>query len=96
MDARTWIELCGAVATVGGTALASLWSGSINAAKFEAVAGEKFEAMAKDIKRLDEVDDQQWKAINAQRRDLTETREDVARIEGRMNGKANGAAGGRT
>jgi SPX domain protein involved in polyphosphate accumulation len=95
VDARTWVELGIGLATIALTTLASLWAGSRNAAKWEGAAEEKFVSLVDDVKRLDRVDGEQWSAINAVRRDLTETQQDVARIEGAQQAKANGAAHGR-
>jgi hypothetical protein len=99
MDAGSIATTIGVgIFTAGVGAVIHLWASSKSSAEFKGVVSEKVAAMEEDIERLEAVDDQQWNAINSQRRDLTETREDVAEMKGRMSAqtKVNGAASGRT
>jgi hypothetical protein len=98
MDARTWVDLGGVAATIVAAALTQWWVGSINAAKFAGASeqrfkgiGERFDALDKDVERLEQVDRDQWKALSATNDDIGAVRDRVSKVEGRMNGKAHSA-----
>jgi hypothetical protein len=94
MDARIWVDLGVGVGTVGATTVASLIAGKINAARFTGAAEQKFISIGTELQRLGEVDRDQWKAITAVKDEVGQNKENLARLEGRVNGKA--AATGRS
>lgn len=87
---------------------ANLWAGSRTAAKASGVLEAKVDlglkaaterhdelqdAIASEFARLQQADRDQWKVIGGIERALGDTRETVARMEGKLNGRSASAGG---